>query len=223
MNSAFVKRVFWPAAAAMVLLLAVTSVGVAQAAPAGQSGGAKIIDLNTASQAALETLPGIDPAMARQIIANRPFKSVADLSKAGVPADTIERITPLVKVGLPGRVAATTGKGADKAASGVGKGAGAAATGVEKGVGAAATGVEKGAGAAASGVEKGASATGSAAGKVKEKVTGTPREPPQAGMVWANTASKIYYKEGDRWYGKTKSGKWLTEEEAVKQGYRAAK
>jgi hypothetical protein len=211
MNSSFVKRVFWPAAAAMVLLLAVTSVGVAQTAPAGQAGGAKI-DLNTASQAALESLPGIDADTAKQIIANRPFKSVADLSKAGVPADTIERITPLVKVGLPGRVAATTGKGANKAASGVGKGAGAAATGVEKGVGAAATGVEKG-----------ASATGSAAGKISHKVTGAPRQPPQAGMVWANTATKIYYKEGDSLYGNTKSGKWLTEEEAVKRGYRETK
>ena len=192
MNSSFVKRVFWPAAAAMVLLLAVTSVGVAQTAPAGQAGGAKI-DLNTASQAALESLPGIDADTAKQIIANRPFKSVADLSKAGVPADT-------------------TGKGANKAASGVGKGAGAAATGVEKGVGAAATGVEKG-----------ASATGSAAGKISHKVTGAPRQPPQAGMVWANTATKIYYKEGDSLYGNTKSGKWLTEEEAVKRGYRETK
>jgi hypothetical protein len=54
-------------------------------------------------------------------------------------------------------------------------------------------------------------------------MTGAPRQPPQAGMVWVNTATKIYHKEGDPSYGTTKKGKWLTEEEAVKQGYRAAK
>ena len=42
-------------------------------------------------------------------------------------------------------------------------------------------------------------------------------------MVWANTATKIYHKEGDPSYGKTGTGKWLTEEEAVNMGYRAAK
>jgi hypothetical protein len=50
------------------------------------------------------------------------------------------------------------------------------------------------------------------------------RTPPQKGMVWVNTASddKIYHKEGSRWYGKTKEGKWMTEADAQKEGYRAA-
>jgi hypothetical protein len=49
------------------------------------------------------------------------------------------------------------------------------------------------------------------------------QKPPQAGMVWANTKSKIYHKEGDQWYGKGKNGKWMTEADAKKAGYNAAK
>jgi hypothetical protein len=41
-------------------------------------------------------------------------------------------------------------------------------------------------------------------------------------MVWVNTDSKIYHKPGSRWYGKTKEGQWMTEQDAVKAGYRAA-
>jgi competence protein ComEA len=39
------------------------------------------VDLNTADQKALESLPGIGPALAKQIVAGRPFKSVDDLSR----------------------------------------------------------------------------------------------------------------------------------------------
>jgi hypothetical protein len=222
MNSLSVRSLFWSASAALVFLLAVAPVLVAQTVPAGQAGGAKI-DLNTASQAVLESLPGVDPATAKRIIAGRPYASVADLSKAGVPASTIERITPLVKVGPVGTAASATGKGADATAKGIGKGADATAKGIEKGADATATGIGKAVSAASKGVQKGAAATASAAGKVDRKMTGAPREPPQAGMVWADTATKIYHKEGDPSYGKTKTGKWLTEEEAVKEGYRAAK
>lgn len=50
------------------------------------------------------------------------------------------------------------------------------------------------------------------------------RTPPQKGMVWVNTASedKIYHVEGSRWYGKTAEGKWMTEADAKRDGYRAA-
>jgi hypothetical protein len=42
-------------------------------------------------------------------------------------------------------------------------------------------------------------------------------------MVWVNTDSGAYHKEGSRYYGKTKNGKYMTEADAVKAGYHAAK
>ncbi len=46
---------------------------------------------------------------------------------------------------------------------------------------------------------------------------------PSPGMVWVNTATKVYHREGDPYYGKTKHGKYMTESEAIQQGYRLAK
>src|SRR2546423_1460841 len=43
------------------------------------------------------------------------------------------------------------------------------------------------------------------------------------GLVWVNTESHIYHKEGSRFYGKTKQGKYMSEAEATKEGDRAAK
>lgn len=42
------------------------------------------------------------------------------------------------------------------------------------------------------------------------------------GMVWVNTDSKVYHKNG-RYYGNTKQGKFMTEADAQKAGYKAAK
>ncbi len=47
--------------------------------------------------------------------------------------------------------------------------------------------------------------------------------PPAAGMVWVNLETKVYHKEGDRSYGKTKNGKYMTEADAIKAGYRSVK
>jgi hypothetical protein len=43
-----------------------------------------------------------------------------------------------------------------------------------------------------------------------------------AGMVWVNTDSGIYHKPGTCYYGKTKQGKYMSEADAIKAGYRAA-
>jgi hypothetical protein len=42
------------------------------------------------------------------------------------------------------------------------------------------------------------------------------------GQVWVNTETGVYHK-GGKWYGATKQGKFMTEQDATKAGYRAAK
>jgi hypothetical protein len=38
------------------------------------------------------------------------------------------------------------------------------------------------------------------------------------GLVWVNTETHVYHKEGSRFYGTTKKGKYMTEAEAMKAG-----
>jgi hypothetical protein len=42
-------------------------------------------------------------------------------------------------------------------------------------------------------------------------------------QVWVNTATGIYRYPGTRWYGNTKQGKFMSEKDAIAQGYRAAR
>lgn len=83
-------------------------------------------------------------------------------------------------------------------------------------------------GAASAGTSSKSSSGGSSRGS--ESASALPQSdkpaaaPPHgSGMVWVNLDTKVYHYEGDRWYGKTKNGKYMTEAEAQKDGYRPAK
>jgi hypothetical protein len=39
------------------------------------------------------------------------------------------------------------------------------------------------------------------------------------GMVWVDAKTKTYYRQGDRMYGKTKKGEYMSEGDAANSGY----
>ena len=55
------------------------------------------------------------------------------------------------------------------------------------------------------------------------QVNGPPAPGGGHGMVWVNTESHVYHKEGTHYYGKTKHGKYMSEADAIKEGDRPAK
>jgi hypothetical protein len=146
---------------------------------------AATVNLNTASEADLVALPGVGPATAKKIIAGRPYASVADLSKAGVPKNTIEKISSMVTVGTAAAPATAppTARPAPPTAA----------------------------------------PAPSASTSARTPASTTAQQPPVKGMVWVNLSTKVFHREGDRFYGNTKNGKFMTEDEAVKAGYREAK
>ena len=77
--------------------------GAAETGTAGASGGTSgggLVNINTASLELLTTLPGIGPAKAAAIIAERPFNSVEELERVpGIGPKTMETLRPLVKAG----------------------------------------------------------------------------------------------------------------------------
>lgn len=72
------------------------------AAPAAPGADQALLNLNTATQAEIELLPGIGPALAGRIIEQRQklgaFKSLADLDAvSGIGPKMLEKIRPLVR------------------------------------------------------------------------------------------------------------------------------
>jgi competence protein ComEA len=187
--------------------------GAKQTQPATAPGGK--VDLNTASQTDLEALPGVGAATAKKIIAGRPYAGVADLQKAGVSQRTIGKIQDQVTVSgatstsVAGNTAATSAK---PSAASPDK-----PTRSEK----AKSNQTAGSAPAAQPPAPSGSSSASQAGESASK--SQPAPTAGSGQVWVNLDSKIYHRQGDRWYGKTKNGKYMSEQDAIAAGYRAAK
>ncbi|HSP94601.1 MAG TPA: helix-hairpin-helix domain-containing protein [Thermoanaerobaculia bacterium] len=159
------------------------------------AGVSKPVDLNTATQKELEDLPGVGEATAKKIIAGRPYSSVDDLAKAGVSKSTIGKIQSLVVVGAAPAASRPMAPAAKPAAA------------------------ARPAPAEPSRAEQPASKPAPAS---QAQATSQPA-PPVKGMVWVNTETKVFHREGDKWYGNTKHGKYMTEADALKAGYRESK
>lgn len=88
-----------------VVVGAVLALAVGSALAAGA-----LIDINTADQKILESLPGVGPSTAQQIVKGRPYKSVDDLANVkGIGKAKLEKIKPLVTVGgMPAASSAAT-------------------------------------------------------------------------------------------------------------------
>jgi DNA uptake protein ComE-like DNA-binding protein len=179
-------------------------------APATSGGTPGHLDLNRASAKDLEALPGVGPATAQKIIAGRPYRSIDDLARAGVPKSTIDKIASQVYVrggeSRTNSVSAAPGQTSESAPA------------KREHTTKSAASPEPASDAASTGSARKAPASASAP---EEEVA--PRTPPSRGMVWVNTSTGIYHYEGDRWYGKTKEGKFMSETDAQKAGYRASK
>ena len=94
-------------------ILTITSIGIALLSGAiwlvqdardlhgsfGPAEGSLIVNINTATQEELISVPGIGPIRAAQIIAGRPYASVDELAKiAGIGGKTLESLRPFVTV-----------------------------------------------------------------------------------------------------------------------------
>jgi competence protein ComEC len=65
--------------------------------PTADRAAANRVNLNTATQAELEALPAVGPALARRIIEGRPYRSIEDLGRVrGIGPATMAKLRPLV-------------------------------------------------------------------------------------------------------------------------------
>src|SRR6266705_3038776 len=65
-------------------------------------------------------------------------------------------------------------------------------------------------------------ATAVPAGRTTEEATNPPAPGGGHGQVWVNTETGVYHREGSRFYGTTRKGKYMTEQDAIQAGYKPA-
>jgi DNA uptake protein ComE-like DNA-binding protein len=220
-SAATIKKItplvtFGNAAPAVAPAKSTASKSAAAAKPTASSAPAGPVDLNTASEKDLEDLPGVGPATAKKIVSGRPYSSASDLSKAGVSAATIKKITPLVTIGNAPAVGASP-QPAASASKSRSSSSGAAAAPPPSNPPASSSPAPPAPAPAP------AASAPPAAPPAAAKSAPQAQPSPGSGMVWVNLDSGVYHKEGTRYYGKTKNGKYMSEADALKAGYRAAK
>jgi DNA uptake protein ComE-like DNA-binding protein len=214
-SAATIKKItplvtFGNAAPAAAPAKSTASKPAASAKQAASSEPAAPVDLNSASEKDLETLPGVGAATAKKIVAGRPYSSASDLAKAGVSAATIQKITPLVTVDNAPAAAASPQPTSSSASKSRSSSSGAATA-------------PPPANPPAASFAAPAAPAPAASAPPAAKSAPQAQPSPGSGMVWVNLDSGVYHKEGTRYYGKTKNGKYMSEADAIKAGYRAAK
>jgi hypothetical protein len=58
------------------------------------------------------------------------------------------------------------------------------------------------------------------AGRTTEEAANPPAPGGGHGQVWVNTETGVYHREGSRFYGTTRKGKYMTEQDAIQAGYK---
>lgn len=99
----------WQALAAIGIVLVVTTVlrdARMKQRESAESKPVHRVDINFASDAELDLLPGIGPALAREIILSRPYSTAEELERVkGISKKMATRLLPLVKAGQGRRAA----------------------------------------------------------------------------------------------------------------------